>query len=448
MMSRLTLFALVASFAFTLPAAAAPADGRVLQQAYQKEFAYLLSTKRQLTERIEAIDKGMARDANRSAGELAALEQALLSDQKQADALERELGRAATATDARAELDVDDLLQQVASERAKLGGRQLPSSDDALGAVDAALLDLHRLHAEQAALRRSAGVFFDKSGKKLEGEIVRLGGLAAWGVAEDHMGPLAPAGGGAFKLWPESKGVGTAGLLSGEPPALVDTFLFASEAHAVDVKKDKEALEIVRAGGAVAWVIVGLGALALLLVVLRAALLLWIGRGRQSLVSAVLARVRVGESSLAIRECRTRGGSLGSLLSTAVHCAALPRSSRADLLDEALLRVLPAVDRFGAMIIVIAAASPLLGLLGTVSGMISTFDVITEHGTGDPRMLSGGISEALITTELGLIVAIPALFFGNLLLGWGERLKRDLEAGALAVTYADDLDATRDEDDA
>jgi biopolymer transport protein ExbB len=80
--------------------------------------------------------------------------------------------------------------------------------------------------------------------------------------------------------------------------------------------------------------------------------------------------------------------------------------------------------------------------------MISTFDVITEHGTGDPRMLSGGISEALITTELGLIVAIPALFFGNVLMGWGERLKRDLEAGALAVAYGDDLDVLSDEEPA
>ena len=59
------------------------------------------------------------------------------------------------------------------------------------------------------------------------------------------------------------------------------------------------------------------------------------------------------------------------------------------------------------------ALCPLLGLLGTVTGMIATFDIITEFGTGDPKMLSGGISTALITTQLGLIVAIPAVLLGN-----------------------------------
>ena len=90
-------------------------------------------------------------------------------------------------------------------------------------------------------------------------------------------------------------------------------------------------------------------------------------------------------------------------------------------------------DRFGALIIVIAAVSPLLGLLGTVTGMIATFDVITEFGTGDPKLLSGGISIALVTTELGLIVAIPMLLFGNLLSGWAERIKDDMEQAALRV---------------
>ena len=56
---------------------------------------------------------------------------------------------------------------------------------------------------------------------------------------------------------------------------------------------------------------------------------------------------------------------------------------------------------------------PLLGLLGTVTGMIGTFAMITEHGTGDPRLLSGGISEALLTTQFSLMVAIPALLFAD-----------------------------------
>lgn len=63
----------------------------------------------------------------------------------------------------------------------------------------------------------------------------------------------------------------------------------------------------------------------------------------------------------------------------------------------------------------LAAIAPLLGLLGTVTGMIDTFHVITLHGTGDPRMMSGGISEALITTQTGLLVAIPGLYMKGFL---------------------------------
>ncbi len=80
-----------------------------------------------------------------------------------------------------------------------------------------------------------------------------------------------------------------------------------------------------------------------------------------------------------------------------------------------------------------AGVAPLLGLLGTVTGMIGTFDVITEHGTGDPQLLSGGISEALITTQLGLIVAVVALLLQAVLrrmalntLGRLERMVMDL----------------------
>jgi biopolymer transport protein ExbB len=104
-----------------------------------------------------------------------------------------------------------------------------------------------------------------------------------------------------------------------------------------------------------------------------------------------------------------------------------------DIIDEGMIHEHKVIDRFGTMILVFAAVAPLMGLLGTVTGMISTFDIITEHGTGDPKLLSHGISEALITTELGLLVAIPALLFGNILSGWGKDLKMTLDKVILKV---------------
>ena len=79
-------------------------------------------------------------------------------------------------------------------------------------------------------------------------------------------------------------------------------------------------------------------------------------------------------------------------------------------LDEAVLAEMPALERGNGVIKLLAATSPLLGLLGTVTGMILTFQAISLFGTGDPKLMAGGISQALVTTVLGLVVAIPLLF--------------------------------------
>jgi biopolymer transport protein ExbB len=78
-----------------------------------------------------------------------------------------------------------------------------------------------------------------------------------------------------------------------------------------------------------------------------------------------------------------------------------------------------------------AAVAPLLGLLGTVTGMIHTFRLISVFGTGDPRLLSAGISEALITTEAGLVVAIPLLLLHAFLSRRVQRLSEGLETSAI-----------------
>ena len=98
-------------------------------------------------------------------------------------------------------------------------------------------------------------------------------------------------------------------------------------------------------------------------------------------------------------------------------------------------------DRLNARILLIktcVALCPLVGLLGTVTGMIATFDIITEVGTGDPKMLSGGISEALVTTMLGLVVAIPTLFFGQIIGKWADKARDVFEEASLSVVAAHD----------
>ena len=93
----------------------------------------------------------------------------------------------------------------------------------------------------------------------------------------------------------------------------------------------------------------------------------------------------------------------------------------------------PNLERFLAFLALSAAAAPLMGLLGTVIGMIKTFQLITIYGTGDPKGLASGISEALVTTEFGLIVAIPILVVHGLLSRMARQKIGQLEQVAISL---------------
>lgn len=107
---------------------------------------------------------------------------------------------------------------------------------------------------------------------------------------------------------------------------------------------------------------------------------------------------------------------------------------RDDLLVAYLMEYKHKIDRYLGVITTSAAIAPLLGLLGTVSGMISTFMMMTIFGTGDAATVSGGISEALITTELGLIVAIPSLIISALLSRMTKNYNLKLETHAIKIS--------------
>ena len=103
------------------------------------------------------------------------------------------------------------------------------------------------------------------------------------------------------------------------------------------------------------------------------------------------------------------------------------------LLDEAILKETPPLERGVGFIKLLAAVSPLLGLLGTVVGMIATFQAITLYGSGDPKLMAGGISQALVTTVLGLVTAIPLLFMHNLLNYRSNQLLQILDEQSAAL---------------
>jgi biopolymer transport protein ExbB len=115
------------------------------------------------------------------------------------------------------------------------------------------------------------------------------------------------------------------------------------------------------------------------------------------------------------------------ILSNCLTHLGQPQEVLDSALEEALLNQMPRLEKFLPTLSMLAAISPLLGLLGTVTGMISTFQVINIFGTGDPKMMSGGISEALITTQIGLAVAIPIMFLHHIFERRVDNLVADLE---------------------
>lgn len=103
------------------------------------------------------------------------------------------------------------------------------------------------------------------------------------------------------------------------------------------------------------------------------------------------------------------------------------------ILDECAMSMGSRLTRSLAVITVLAAVSPLFGLLGTVTGMITTFDVITLFGTGNARAMAGGISEALVTTQSGLMVSIPGLFMSVLLFRRSARAQAHLKEAVMML---------------
>jgi biopolymer transport protein ExbB len=102
-------------------------------------------------------------------------------------------------------------------------------------------------------------------------------------------------------------------------------------------------------------------------------------------------------------------------------------------MGESILKEVPRINKHLPLLKIIAGVAPLLGLLGTVTGMIITFQAITLFGAGDPRLMAGGISQALITTVLGLSVAIPILLLHNIVQSKARMLADMLQHEAVAL---------------
>lgn len=202
--------------------------------------------------------------------------------------------------------------------------------------------------------------------------------------------------------------------------------------------------EFIQQGGTVMYILLAASVLALTIIFERSWSL------RRSVViplkdiQAIEAAVRSNDVERALELCRANNTAMSRILWTALANRGVRRSVMKEILEETGRQEVAHLDRFIGVLGVIAAIAPLLGLLGTVIGMIQVFAVITTQGVGDPGVLAGGISQALITTAAGLTVAIPSLFFYRFFRGRVDELVITMEQEALKMMEAlESLEARR-----
>ena len=422
------------------PAAQPVAANVSVEDAYKREFAFLEAQKRALEKRISEVKRDFERDRSRLESEVQRLEAAALAAQQRSESMAAELLK--VDQQALANADNSELLlatfEQARATLESLGADEA-SGDEFAAQSDPAKLDLVFSSAVRnlqslRQLRSEPGQFFLADGSEVEGSLIRFGNVATFGVSKAAAGALAPAGGGKFKLWNAPQSAETAqALAANQRPSTLRIFLYENANQAVAEPESKTIMKEVAKGGPIGSVILLLGAIAMILVVLRAFFLHGAGASIGNILDAVAPAVKARKVDEAIAGAKRFKGSAARVVTAALRNADREREHLEDIVSESILHESTHLSRFGNVITMIAAVAPLLGLLGTVTGMIQTFDVITEFGTSDPKLLSGGIATALVTTELGLIVAIPCLLAGGLLAGWADRIKDDMEKAALRV---------------
>ena len=180
--------------------------------------------------------------------------------------------------------------------------------------------------------------------------------------------------------------------------------------NALKIKQVEETWwEHISKGGKVIWPLLCLGFLAALVSLLKWLQLSSLHQVSPSRLQDVLNKVNDNDGETALLLAKRIKGPAGELLEIAIRNKSQSKELLEEILYEKMLNTKPKLDRYLAFVSLTAATAPLLGLLGTVTGMINTFKLITVFGTGDPKRLSSGISEALVTTEYGLIIAVPCL---------------------------------------
>jgi biopolymer transport protein ExbB len=312
-----------------------------------------------------------------------------------------------------------------------------PDIDDISGMADLFLDEIAR--SGEVSLRRQAE-YVNRSGEKQHGTVLNLGKFLAIYQEKGETGFLrySPGGQNLFALsalppWRTQRSLKR--YLDGRDEVVpID---FSGGAVLRQITRKPSLGEQLCAGGPIVWPILLIGLAALVIVIERILFLRRVRGNTDKIMGTVNTLAAKGQWDTCenlVRKPEHRRSPVVAVILAGLSGRHQDRETLDSILQEAILHELPRLERFLSGLSILGVVAPLLGLLGTVTGMIDTFRVITLHGTGDPKLMSGGISEALITTELGLAVAIPIMLLHTFLSRQVDRIVGDMEEKAVALT--------------
>ncbi|MCJ8319828.1 MAG: MotA/TolQ/ExbB proton channel family protein [Colwellia sp.] len=239
------------------------------------------------------------------------------------------------------------------------------------------------------------------NGDKAKTEVIRIGGFNL--VANGKYLEYIDETGSVAELirQPSSRYVSSAQALTENQGQLVAFALDPTGGSILSLLvQAPDIVERIEQGGTVGYIILIIGAIGLLIAIERFISLFLIG-------SKVSRQLKADKPSA--------DNPLGRVMLVQSENPNLDTETLELKLSESILREVPILSKKLTVIKIISVVAPLIGLLGTVTGMIVTFQAITLFGTGDPKLMAGGISQALVTTVLGLVVAIPMVFISTML---------------------------------
>ncbi len=322
-------------------------------------------------------------------------------------------------------------------EAAKLAPENTTLTEQQISLTQVALLETSIGRLEDAlGGSRFEGAAVDSNGTVKPGTFVMAGPVAlfrsadglAVGVAEQRLGSLEPA---VLPFGKPEDAAAAADLVTmgaGKLP------FDASQGNALKVEAIEETVvEHFLAGGPIMWPILVLAVAAFLVALYKWGSMTVLRMPSRKQVDGLVEALAARDEKLAKERVGAIRGPIGEMLAVGVAHLREPKELVEEVMYEKMLATKLKLNSLLPFVAISASAAPLLGLLGTVTGIMNTFSLMTVFGTGDVKTLSSGISEALITTEYGLIVAIPSLLLHAFLARKARGVQDEMEKAAIAM---------------